>query len=90
MFIASVVQHMKIGDLSLQQGGQPLAGTPAEEMMELDAQPGAHLPDGTEPGAGAPLSREEERTLARESTAGFAGAPPLFIYFSLQLLLRAT
>lgn len=74
MFIVSVVQHMKIGDLSIQQGGVPLSSTPAEEMMEIDAQPSdAHLPDGTEPGENPTLSREEERTLARESTAGFAG-----------------
>ncbi|GJE87739.1 proteasome-substrate-size regulator, mid region domain-containing protein [Phanerochaete sordida] len=73
MFIVSVVQHMKIGDLSIQQGGVPLSSTPAEEMMEIDAQPSdAHLPDGTEPGENPTLSREEERTLARESTAGFA------------------
>ena len=74
MFIVSVVQHMKIGDLSIQQGGVPLSSTPAEEMMDVDTQPSdTHLPDGTEPGESPTLSREEERTLARESTAGFAG-----------------
>ena len=30
------------------------------------------IPEGTEPG-GIALSREEERALARDSTAGFAG-----------------
>jgi len=32
------------------------------------------LPDGIEPGALPTLSKAEERTLVRESTAGFAGA----------------
>ena len=71
MFIASLVQHMKIGDLSMQQGGVPLSSETAEEMMEIDTGEGDRLPDGTE--GGEKLSREEERTLARESTAGFAG-----------------
>lgn len=74
MFIVSVVQHMKIGDLSIQQGGVPLSSAPAEDMMELDAQPDdSRLPDGTDVGETPTLSREEERTLARDSTAGFAG-----------------
>lgn len=71
MFIVSVVQHMKIGDLSIQQGGVPLAGTPAEEMMDVDGQDNTLLPSGT--GETPVLSREEERALARDSTAGFAG-----------------
>ncbi|KAI0702440.1 ARM repeat-containing protein [Cytidiella melzeri] len=72
MFIASVVQHMKIGDLSMQQGGMPLSGDTADEMMEDDNSEGVRLPDGTEQGPNVRLSREEERTLARESTASFA------------------
>ena len=71
MFIVSVVQHMKIGDLSIQQGGVPLSSTPAEEMMEIDGVSGEILPSGT--GETPVLSREEERALARDSTAGFAG-----------------
>ncbi|KAI0094551.1 ARM repeat-containing protein [Irpex rosettiformis] len=72
MFIASVVQHMKIGDLSMQQGGAPLSGDIVEESMNIDNPEGSRLPDGTEQGPETRLSREEERTLARESTAGFA------------------
>ena len=71
MFIVSVVQHMKIGDLSIQQGGVPLSSTPAEEMMEIDGASGEILPSGT--GETPVLSREKERALARDSTAGFAG-----------------
>lgn len=71
MFIVSVVQHIKIGDLSIQQGGVPLAGTPAEEMMEIDGHNEEYLPSGT--GETAIASRDEERALARDSTAGFAG-----------------
>ena len=73
MFIVSVVQHMKIGDLSMQQGGAPLSGASAEDMMEVDTQDITRLPDGTDVGETPTLSREEERTLVRESTAGFAG-----------------
>lgn len=74
MFIASVVQHMKIGDLSMQQGGVALSSEVAEVMMEVGT--GDRLPDGTE--GNEKLSTEEERTLARESTAGFAGTCPTF------------
>ena len=71
MFIVSVVQHMKIGDLSIQQGGKPLSGTPAEEMMDIDGNDESHLPSGA--GETPVLSREDERALVRDSTAGFAG-----------------
>ena len=70
MFIVSVVQHMKIGDLSIQQGGKPLSSTPAE-MMEIDGHDDSQLPSGS--GETPVLSREEERALVRDSTAGFAG-----------------
>lgn len=73
MFIASVVQHIKIGDLSMQQGGIPLSGEPAEDMMEIDGGNSERLPDGVELGETPTLSREDERALARDSTAGFAG-----------------
>lgn len=78
MFIASVVQHMKIGDLSMQQGGFALSSRAAEDMMEVEPNEGHRLPDGTE--GDVKLSREEERTLARESTAGFAGKSILVVY----------
>lgn len=74
MFIVSVVQHMKIGDLSIQQGGIPLSSGAAEDMMDVDNQEdNTRLPDGTDVGEAPTLSREEERALARDSTAGFAG-----------------
>lgn len=71
MFIVSVVQHMKIGDLSIQQGGMPLSSTPAEQMMDIDSNKEDLLPLGS--GETPVLSREEERALARDSTANFAG-----------------
>lgn len=76
MFIVSVVQHIKIGDLSIQQGGVPLSSAHAEGMMEVDSHDDTRLPDGTDVGEAPTLSREEERTLARDSTAGFAGKFP--------------
>jgi proteasome activator subunit 4 len=68
MFIVSVVQLIKIGDLSMQQSGAPIAD---EAPMDVDDD-GVHLPDGTLT-AGQVLDRSEERMLVRESTAGFAG-----------------
>ncbi|KAF7789210.1 hypothetical protein EIP86_000151 [Pleurotus ostreatoroseus] len=70
MFIVSVLQHIKISDLSIQQGGVPLSGAPAEEMMEIDGYNGSPLPSGT--GETPILSKEEERALARDSTANFS------------------
>lgn len=74
MFIVSVVQRIKIGDLSIQQGGVPLSSAGAEDMMDIDNKgDNTRLPDGTEVGETPTLSKEEERALARDSTAGFAG-----------------
>jgi proteasome activator subunit 4 len=74
MFIVSAVQLVKIGDLSMEQAGVPLSSsdTPAEDMMDADEDDAIQLPDGTET-ASQVLSRDEERVLARESTAAFAG-----------------
>lgn len=70
MFIVSVVQNIKIGDLS--QAGMTLAGEgPGDDDMDVDDVD--HLPDGTEAGDVVRLSRSEERSLVRDSTAGFAG-----------------
>ncbi|KAH8100456.1 ARM repeat-containing protein [Cristinia sonorae] len=72
MFIIAVSQHIKIGDLSMQQGGVPMSDdAPPDELMEVDDDE-ARLPVGTEMGFAATLSREEERALTRESTAAFA------------------
>lgn len=69
MFIVAVVQHIKIGDLS--QSGMSFSGDEPEEMMDTDEHD--HLPEGTEIGSQPQLSRAEERSLVRDSTAGFAG-----------------
>jgi len=69
MFIVAVVQHIKIGDLS--QSGMSFSGDEPGEMMDVDKTD--HLPEGTEIGSQSQLSRAEERSLVRDSTAGFAG-----------------
>ncbi|KDR84826.1 hypothetical protein GALMADRAFT_233236 [Galerina marginata CBS 339.88] len=69
MFIVSAVQHMKIGDLS--QSGLSFSGDgPGDEMMDVDDTD--HIPDGTEVGDTPRLSRADERSLVRDSTASFA------------------
>ncbi|PSR80950.1 hypothetical protein PHLCEN_2v6585 [Hermanssonia centrifuga] len=72
LFVVSVVQHMKIGDLSIQQGGAPLSDAQAEEMMDINGHDHSQIPSGTDVGETVILSREEGRTLARDSAAGFA------------------
>ncbi|KAL6304169.1 ARM repeat-containing protein [Sparassis latifolia] len=73
MFISSVVQHIKIADLSLQQAGVPLSSdAPAEEMMDVDMENLVQLPEGIEAGTTPVLSKQDERALARDSTALFA------------------
>ncbi|KIK71342.1 hypothetical protein GYMLUDRAFT_33493 [Collybiopsis luxurians FD-317 M1] len=68
MFIVAVVQHIKIGDLSIHQSGAPL--TDDVGPMNIDDDP-TQLPAGVE--AGMPtLSKSEERALVRDSTASFA------------------
>ncbi|KAI0823074.1 ARM repeat-containing protein [Trametes gibbosa] len=73
MFIASVVQHMKIADVSMHQVGVDLSSdAPAQDVMDVDPDNEQQLPSGIE-GPGMPtLSREEERALTRESTAAWA------------------
>jgi proteasome activator subunit 4 len=72
MFIIAVVQNIKIGDLSSTQTGLSFSSDAPGESMDIDEE--IRLPDGTELGAPPTLSKAEERTLVRESTAGFAGA----------------
>lgn len=77
MFIVSVIQHIKIGDLSMHHSGVAFTGdTPGDEIMDI-GDTDVRLPDGTEPGETPTLSREEERSLVRDSTAGFAGRSPM-------------
>ncbi|KAI0757312.1 ARM repeat-containing protein [Daedaleopsis nitida] len=69
MFISSIVQHIKIADVSMHQFGVDLTSdAPAEDIMDVDGV----LPAGVDSPGMPTLSREEERALARESTAGFA------------------
>ncbi|KAH9487094.1 Proteasome activator complex subunit 4 [Psilocybe cubensis] len=68
MFILSVVQHIKIGDLS--QSGFSFSDDGPTDDMDVDDVD--HLPEGTEPGDTPQLSRAEERSLVRDSTANFA------------------
>jgi len=72
MFIIAVVQNIKIGDLSSTQSGLSFSSDAPGESMDVNDE--IRLPDGTELGASPTLSKAEERTLVRESTAGFAGA----------------
>jgi len=72
MFITAVVQAgIKIGDLTHHVGLALASDAPGDEMMAVDEED-IPIPEGTEPG-GPTLSREEERALVRDSTAGFAG-----------------
>ena len=87
MFIVAIVQHIKIGDLS--QSGMSFSGDEPEEMMDIDEID--HLPEGTEIGGQSLLSKAEERSLVRDSTAGFAGTPyihPLTRFRPIFLFLR--
>ncbi|EMD41612.1 hypothetical protein CERSUDRAFT_110183 [Gelatoporia subvermispora B] len=70
-FIASVVQFIKIGDLSMHTEVPLSSDAPAEEQMDVDDD-ASNLPDATEAGTAPVLTRDEERALVRDSTAGFA------------------
>lgn len=72
MFITAIVQAgIKIGDLTHHAGLALASDAPGDEMMAIDEED-ITIPEGTEPG-GHRLTREEERALVRDSTAGFAG-----------------
>ncbi|TFK23084.1 ARM repeat-containing protein [Coprinopsis marcescibilis] len=68
MFIANAVQHVKIGDLSASYGGGAFSGDTAEDRMDLDE----HVDVYPEDLSVVALSREEERSLTRDSTSSFA------------------
>ncbi|KAL7285729.1 hypothetical protein ACG7TL_000834 [Trametes sanguinea] len=73
MFITSVVQHMKIADVSMHQVGVDLSSdAPAEDVMDVDPSHAHQLPPGVDAPGMPTLSREEERALTRESTAAWA------------------
>ncbi|TFY56124.1 hypothetical protein EVJ58_g7830 [Rhodofomes roseus] len=73
MFISSVVQYIRIGDVSMHSAGVPLTDdATAGEMIDIDEAADSQLPDRAV-GAGAPvMNKEEERAAARESTTAFA------------------
>lgn len=72
MFITAIVQAgIKLGDLTHHAGLALASDAPGDEMMAVDEED-ITIPEGTEPG-GHRLTREEERALVRDSTAGFAG-----------------
>ena len=81
-FIASAVQHIRIGDLSI-HSSTTAPGTD-DSMMNVDEDE-QYLPSGVEAENGKTpmLSRSEERILARESTSGFAGK-----LYAINCLLR--
>ena len=83
MFICSAVQHIKIGDLSMHAATSTSFISSDVGSMDIDASE-TQLPSGIEESQaiaqGSAYSREEERTLARESTAGFAGMHDLFMW----------
>ncbi|KAI8995384.1 ARM repeat-containing protein [Trametes punicea] len=73
MFITSVVQHIKIADVSMHQVGVELSSdAPAEDVMDVDPANSQQLPSGVDAPGMPTLSRDEERALARESTAAWA------------------
>jgi proteasome activator subunit 4 len=73
MFIVAAIQHIKIGDLSMRQSGFSLSSdAPAEDMMDTSGDY-EQFPHGAEVGHFPIFSKDQERTLTRDSTAGFAG-----------------
>jgi proteasome activator subunit 4 len=87
-FIVAAIQHVRIGDLSMHTSGLPAFD---EEMMEVDGTDAdlAPFPTGTELGDTPVLSKDEERTLVRDSTASFAGMS-IFLSRWFSLLLTDT
>jgi len=72
MFIVAAVQHIKIGDLTTHPSG--LQYPSEDEDMQVDQNHDQH-PNTTTP----VLSKGEERSLVRDSTAGFAGRLPFSV-----------
>ena len=89
MFIIRAVQHIKIGDLSIHQSGLPLSDSPPEDLMDIDEDM-MQLPGGTDIGELPRLSVDEERSLVRESTAGFAGLYCSVIYNAYFILTSSS
>ncbi|KAF5337321.1 hypothetical protein D9611_003207 [Ephemerocybe angulata] len=66
MFITEAVKNVIIGDVSASH-----VGGSYDDGMDVDDQVD-HIPDGTEFGDNVVLSREDERSLVRDSTASFS------------------
>lgn len=66
MFIVAAVQHIKIGDLTAHTSGMSYSSEDDDMNMHVDQDYGK---DSDTP----VLSKEEERSLVRDSTASFAG-----------------
>jgi proteasome activator subunit 4 len=77
MFIVAAVQHIKIGDLTAHPSG--LSYSNEDDNMQVDRDYGQDS-DMT-----PTLSKEDERSLVRDSTASFAGELPFFPALSLYL-----
>jgi proteasome activator subunit 4 len=65
MFIVAAVQHIKVGDLTLHPSGFSESSDDEDEMMDEEED---FIQSET-----PRLSRADERSLARDSTSGFAG-----------------
>lgn len=67
MFIVAAIQHVKIGDLSSQRSASSGADESMDAGEDNDASSDAGNPN-------FPIfSKEEERSMVRDSTASFAG-----------------
>jgi proteasome activator subunit 4 len=69
MFIVAAVQHVKIGDLTAHPSGLSYAKDD-DMQVDRDYEQDANITPT--------LSREDERSLVRDSTASFAGELPFF------------
>lgn len=67
MFVTEAVKIIAIADISATQ-----VGASFDDGMDID-QEADHIPDGTELCDNPVPSREEERSLVKDSTASFAG-----------------
>ena len=67
MFVTEAIKIVAIADVSATQ-----VGASFDDGMDVD-QEVDRIPDGTELGDSPVLSRGEERSLVKDSTASFAG-----------------
>jgi proteasome activator subunit 4 len=84
MFIVAAIQHVKIGDLSMYQSGFSLSNDALGESMMDTSEDHELFPDGTGVGHFPIFSKGQERSLVRDSTAGFAGKF-VFVIFDITI-----